>query len=121
MVVILCICVFVLSWTQFGRTIYSIGGNKEAARFVGINTDRYITYAFMLSGLFAAFAGILLASRLSSNQPTAGTGAEFDALAAIVIGGAKLSGGNGSVTRTLVGVFIIGFISNGINLLVLCP
>jgi ribose transport system permease protein len=117
MLVIFSICAFVLFWTKFGRHIYSIGGNRKAAHLFGINVDRHIIYAFMVSGFLSAFSGIMLASRLSSTQPTAGTGAEFDALAAIVIGGTKLSGGKGSIARTLVGVFVIGLINNGINLL----
>jgi ribose transport system permease protein len=117
MLAIFSVCAFVLSWTKIGRNIYSIGGNRRAARLFGINVDRHIVYAFMVSGFFAAFSGIMLASRLSATQPTAGTGAEFDALAAIVIGGTKLSGGKGSIARTLAGVFIIGLINNGINLL----
>ncbi|MGI5122362.1 substrate-binding domain-containing protein [Marinactinospora thermotolerans] len=108
---------FVLRRTYSGRAMYAIGGNAEAARLSGIKVGRQQLVIYALSGLFAAVAGILLASRLSSAQPEAGTGYELDAIAAVVIGGASLSGGVGSAMGTFVGALILGVLRNGLNLL----
>jgi ribose transport system permease protein len=97
--------------------MYAIGGNEEAARLSGINVVGQKLLIYTLSGLFAAIAGILLTARLASAQPQAGVGFELDAIAAVVIGGASLSGGVGSATGTIVGAFILGVLRNGLNLL----
>ncbi|TQN31592.1 monosaccharide ABC transporter substrate-binding protein (CUT2 family) /monosaccharide ABC transporter membrane protein (CUT2 family) [Haloactinospora alba] len=107
----------VLRRTYSGRAMYAIGGNTEAARLSGIKVGRQQLAVFALSGLFAAVAGVLLASRLASAQPEAGDGYELDAIAAVVIGGASLSGGVGSATGTFVGALILGVLRNGLNLL----
>lgn len=108
---------FVLRRTYSGRVMYAIGGNREAARLSGIKVDRQQLVVFALSGLFAAVAGILLAARLASSQPEAGTGYELDAIAAVVIGGASLAGGAGTALGTFVGALILGVLRNGLNLL----
>ncbi|MPY22972.1 ribose ABC transporter permease [Shewanella sp. YLB-07] len=113
---------FVLVWvmlthTRLGRYIYAIGGNESAARLSGINVDRVKIAVYGLSGMMAALAGLIVTSRLSSAQPTAGTSYELDAIAAVVVGGASLAGGRGFIWGTLVGALIIGFLNNALNLL----
>lgn len=107
----------VLGFTPLGRQVYAVGSNPEAAYLAGIPVDRVRLWAYALSGLFAGVAGILLAARLDSAQPTAGVGYELDAIAAVVLGGTRLAGGAGSVTGTLIGNLIIAVLNNGLNLL----
>lgn len=116
-IVIYIIFFVVLNYTKFGRYIYAIGGNEEAVRLSGINVNIYKTSAYVLSGMMASMAGIVLASRLNSGQPTACDGWEMDAIAAVVIGGTKLSGGDGKIQMTLVGALILGVLSNGLNIM----
>jgi ribose transport system permease protein len=97
--------------------MYAIGGNEEAARLSGINVTRQKLVIYGLSGLFAGVAGVLSTARLASAQPQAGTGFELDAIAAVVIGGASLTGGVGTATGTLIGALILGVLRNGLNLL----
>lgn len=111
------ITAFVLRRTYAGRAMYAIGGNAEAARLSGIKVTRQRLLIYALSGAFAAVAGILLAARLASAQPEAGSGYELDAIAAVVIGGASLSGGAGTALGTLVGALILAVLRNGLNLL----
>ncbi len=113
---------FVVLWcllhkTPFGRKTYAIGGNEKAALISGINVDRMKILIYALNGLLAALAGAILASRLDSAQPTAGTSYELDAIAAVVLGGTSLSGGRGRIVGTLIGALIIGTLNNGLNLL----
>ncbi|GAA2611257.1 substrate-binding domain-containing protein [Actinomadura fulvescens] len=107
----------VLARTYSGRAMYAIGGNEEAARLSGIKVSRQKLVTYALSGAFAAVAGIVLAARLSSAQPQAASGYELDAIAAVVIGGASLSGGKGRAFGTLVGALILAVLRNGLNLL----
>ncbi|MEV4242293.1 ABC transporter permease [Streptosporangium canum] len=107
----------ILSRTYSGRAMYAIGGNEEAARLSGINVNRQKLITYALAGLFAAVAGIVLASRLASAQPQAAAGYELDAIAAVVIGGASLSGGKGRAFGTFVGALILAVLRNGLNLL----
>ncbi len=107
---------FFLNRTRSGRAIVAIGGNVEAVRLAGINVTWNIFLAYMLSGLFAALAGVILASRLGISQPSVGVGFELDAIAACVIGGAILGGGGGSTFGTLAGVVALGMIDNLLNL-----
>lgn len=111
------ITALVLARTYSGRAMYAIGGNEEAARLSGIRVRRQKLVIYGLSGAFAAVAGIVLASRLASAQPQAATGYELDAIAAVVIGGASLSGGVGKASGTLVGALILAVLRNGLNLL----
>jgi ribose transport system permease protein len=106
-----------LSRTVYGRDLYAIGGNREAARLCGIPVDRRLNLAYALSGASAALAAIVLAGRMNSGFPLAGTGAELDAIAAVIIGGASFFGGVGTVGGTLIGALIIAFLRNGLNLL----
>ncbi|AOS66163.1 ABC transporter permease [Actinoalloteichus hymeniacidonis] len=106
---------FVLVRTYSGRAMYAIGGNEEAARLSGINVRNQKLVVYALSGLFAAMAGMMLAGRLSSAGPQAAEGYELDAIAAVVIGGASLSGGIGRATGTLVGALILAVLRNGLN------
>ncbi|MFJ2195126.1 substrate-binding domain-containing protein [Streptomyces violaceusniger] len=111
----------VLGRTYPGRAMYAIGGNEEAARLSGIRVTRQKLVIYALSGGFAAVAGIVLASRLSSAQPQAAVGYELDAIAAVVIGGASLSGGVGKASGTLIGALILAVLRNGLNLLEVSP
>ncbi|MFJ9346732.1 substrate-binding domain-containing protein [Streptomyces sp. NPDC101237] len=111
------IAAFVLGRTYIGRSMYAIGGNEEAARLSGLRVSKQKLAIYALSGLFAAVAGIVLASRLSSAQPQAANGYELDAIAAVVIGGASLAGGTGKASGTLIGALILAVLRNGLNLL----
>ncbi len=107
----------ILARTYTGRAMFAIGGNEEAARLSGIDVRRRKLVIYALSGLFAAVAGIVLAARLTSAQPQAAMGYELDAIAAVVIGGASLSGGSGKASGTLIGALILAVLRNGLNLL----
>jgi ribose/xylose/arabinose/galactoside ABC-type transport system permease subunit len=107
---------FFINRTTAGRAIVAIGGNEEAVRLAGINVRGQIMLAYIISGVCAALAGVLLASRLGIAQPSLGAGFELDAIAACVIGGAILGGGGGSVLGTFGGVVILGLIDNLLNL-----
>jgi ribose/xylose/arabinose/galactoside ABC-type transport system permease subunit len=111
------IAALILARTYAGRAMFAIGGNEEAARLSGINVKRRKLVIYALSGLFAAVAGIVLAARLTSAQPQAAGGYELDAIAAVVIGGASLSGGSGKASGTLIGALILAVLRNGLNLL----
>jgi ribose transport system permease protein len=117
MLVMWAITVGILLSTYAGRAMYAIGGNEEASRLSGINVSRQKLLIYTLSGLFAGIAGILLTARLASAQPQAGFTFELDAIAAVVIGGASLSGGVGTASGTLIGALILGVLRNGLNLL----
>ncbi|WP_329070831.1 ABC transporter permease/substrate-binding protein [Streptomyces sp. NBC_01429] len=117
MIVMGLVTAVVLGRTYLGRSMYAIGGNEEAARLSGLRVKRQKVAVYALSGLFAAVAGIVLASRLASAQPQAAQGYELDAIAAVVIGGASLSGGVGKASGTLIGALILAVLRNGLNLL----
>jgi len=106
-----------LQHTKFGKHVYAIGGNIQAAIVSGINVDRAVVLIFVFSGIMTAIGGIVLASRLSAGQPTAGVGFELDAIASAVIGGTSFTGGVGTVFGTIVGALIIGVLNNGLDLL----
>jgi ribose transport system permease protein len=108
---------FVLSSTRFGRYVYAMGGNEEATRLSGVNVRMHKTLVYGVSGLTSAVAAVLLTARLNSAQPIAGIMYELDAIAATVIGGTSLSGGEGGVGGTLIGALIMGVLRNGLNLL----
>lgn len=103
--------------SRTGRHIYAVGGNAQAARFAGINVDRILNIVYILCGLLAAMAGVLMAGRTNSGYPNAGLQAELDAIAAVIIGGASFFGGRGTVIGTFVGVLIMGLLRNGLNLM----
>lgn len=106
-----------LNSTRFGRHIYAIGGNEQAARISGLNVGRIKIGVYMIAGLLSGLAGLVLSSRIGSGQPGLGVGYELDAIAAAVIGGTSLSGGIGTIWGTIVGALIIGVLNNGLDLL----
>jgi ribose transport system permease protein len=117
---------YVLAWlylsvTKGGRTIYAIGSNAEAARTAGLNVLAFSILPYVISGALSAVAGVLLSAQILSIDPLAGTALELDAIAAVVIGGASLYGGRGSIVGTLIGVLIMVMIRNGLNLLGVSP
>lgn len=120
--VVIMVVIFIGAWllltkNRFGRYIYAIGGNEEAARLSGINTKKHLVGVYAIAGMLAALSGIILTARLNSAQPTAGMAFEMDAIAAVVLGGTSLAGGRGTIVGTLVGALIIGVLDNGLNLL----
>ncbi|NOH22164.1 ribose ABC transporter permease [Vibrio europaeus] len=117
MVIVFAAVWYLLNHTRFGRYVYALGGNESATRLSGINVDRVKIGVYAICGLLAALAGIIVTSRLSSAQPTAGMGYELDAIAAVVLGGTSLMGGKGRIMGTLIGALIIGFLNNALNLL----
>ena len=117
MIVIAVIAHIVTRYTPFGLHVYSTGGNAETTRLAGISPDRIKMAVYMISGFLAALGGVLLTARLWSAQPNAAAGWELDAIAAPVLGGTSLFGGVGSIGGTVIGAFIIGVLSNGLNLM----
>ncbi len=126
MPILLAALVFAAAWvmlrrTRHGEYLYAMGNNPVAARLVGIHTGRYRVLVFTLSGGLSALAGLILTARLDSAQPTAGVAFELDAIAAVVLGGTRFTGGVGGLGGTLLGALIIGVLDNGINLLNISP
>jgi ribose transport system permease protein len=117
LIVIAILAHLILTRTRLGRYTYAIGSNAEAARLSGIPIRKYLTWIYILSGLLAGFAGMIASSRVASGQPNAGVGLELDVIAAAVIGGASLFGGQGTIIGTLIGAFLIALIHNGAVLL----
>ncbi len=112
---------FVLSRTVFGHNVYAVGGNREAAHLAGINTTRTEMLVYVIAGVLAGLSGIILTGRLDAALPTSATGLELNAIAAVVIGGASLFGGKGTMLGTLLGALTIGVLANGLNLLNVSP
>ncbi len=108
---------FVLERTRYGRHVYAVGANAEAARLAGVRVKRVILSVYVIGGLCAGLAGIIFAARVVSAQPTAGTGYELDAIAAVVLGGTSLAGGRGRIIGTLIGSVILGVLSTGLILM----
>ncbi|OON41327.1 ribose ABC transporter permease [Izhakiella australiensis] len=117
MAVVYILAWFVLERTRYGRHIYAVGGNAHAARLAGVRVNRIIASVYMIAGICAGLAGIIFAARVISAQPTAGTGYELDAIAAVVLGGTSLAGGRGRIIGTLIGSVILGVLSTGLILL----
>jgi ribose transport system permease protein len=107
----------ILRYTRLGLYTYAIGGNEQATRFSGVHIDRYKLGVYGLMGLAAGVAGVMWSSRLNSTQPTVATGAELDAIAAVVIGGTSLFGGEGTIVGTLIGALLMAVIRNGLTLM----
>jgi ribose transport system permease protein len=116
-IIVFAICAYVLTQTRYGRYVYAVGGNEDSSRLSGINVNNVKTWVYIISGAAAAIAGIIVTSRIGSAAPTAGSGYELDAIAAIVIGGTNLVGGEGTILGTIIGVLIIGVLNNGLNLM----
>jgi ribose transport system permease protein len=108
---------YLLNHTKLGRHIYALGGNESATKLSGINVDAIKISVYAIAGFLSALSGLIVTSRLSSAQPTAGYGYELDAIAAVVLGGTSLMGGKGTIMGTLLGALIIGFLNNALNLL----
>lgn len=117
MIILIIIFVILLNKTRFGTYVYAVGGNRESARLSGVPIKKVEILVFTISGFLAAFAGIVLSSRMYSGQPKAGDGYEMDAIAACVLGGISMAGGTGHVSGTVIGAVVIGIISNGLNLI----
>jgi ribose transport system permease protein len=116
LVLVFVVFAVVMRYTVFGRTVYAIGANPVAARLTGIHTKRTIFILFVISGLACALSGLILNSQLASASPTAATGLELSVITAVVLGGATLSGGEGTVFGTALGVLVIGVLNNGLVL-----
>lgn len=112
---------FFMRKSRTGRYIYAIGGNEKASLLSGIRVNKVLMFVYVMAGILSAVAGILVTARLDSAQPNAGMGYELDAIAAVVIGGASLSGGRGSIIGTVIGGLIIGVLNNGLVLLDVSP
>jgi len=116
MLILYVIAHIVMTRTVLGRYLYAVGGNSEAARLSGVPVKRVILFAYVMSGLLAGVGGVVMASQLKSGSPTYGTMYELYVIAAVVVGGTSLSGGEGKILGTLTGAFIIAVIQNGMNL-----
>ena len=117
LIVVLIITAIIMNKTKLGRHMYAVGGNAQAAEFSGISVAKVKFLVHTFSGLMAGLAGVVLASRMYSGQPTAGDGAEMDAIAAVVVGGTSMAGGSGKMGGTIIGGLIIGVLNNGLNLM----
>lgn len=115
LVITIVLAYLILRFTSFGRRFLAVGGNEEASSLAGINTKATKMWAYIICGILSALAGIILASRLGTCQPTSGEGNELDAIAAVVVGGTSLNGGSGSVIGTLWGALIIGILNSALN------
>lgn len=115
--VVFLICSIILYWTKYGRYIYGVGGNAKAARVSGINVKKITCSAYMIAGVLAGLAGVVLTSRVSSGLAMAGQNYETDAIAAVVMGGTSLAGGKGRLWGTLIGVLIIAVLNNGLDMM----
>lgn len=120
-IIVIIIGVFILKKSILGRYIYAIGGNEDAARLSGINVNLWKVSTYALHGLLTAIAGIVLTARMNSGQPSAATGIELDIIAAVVIGGTSLSGGEGGLFGTVIGALVITVLNNGLTLLNVNP
>jgi ribose transport system permease protein len=107
----------ILAKTVLGRYNVALGSNEEATRLSGVNTDRWKIAIYTLAGSFAGLAGVLIASRLNSAQPALGAGYELDAIAAVVIGGTSLAGGDGTILGTIIGAFVKSVLDNGLRII----
>jgi ribose transport system permease protein len=117
MIISIVIFVILLNHTKFGTYVYAVGGNRESAHLSGVPIQKVEILVFTITGFLAAFAGLVLSSRMFSGQPAAGVGYELDAIAACVLGGISMSGGIGRISGTVIGAMVIGIISNGLNLI----
>ncbi len=109
--------VFLLHYTKFGRQVFAVGGNEHSAVVSGINASKVKFFVYLLSGLLSAIAAIVLSARIQTGQPAVGEGYELDAITAVVIGGTSLSGGTGTILGSMIGMLIIGVMTNGLDLL----
>lgn len=120
-IVVVAIMTWMLKYTELGRSFYAVGGNEEATRYSGVRVDRIKIAAYTISAICCGIAAVVMASRINAAPPAAGDGYELDAIAAVVIGGASLSGGEGSALGTLLGALIMAVLKNGLNMLNVNP
>ncbi|GLK65595.1 ribose ABC transporter permease [Paracoccus kondratievae] len=124
--VVIMVAIYAVAWvllqrTAFGRHVYALGGNENAARLSGVKTQRVKLAVYGISGLTSALAAVILTGRLMSGQPNAGVGFELDAIAAVVLGGTAIAGGRGLILGTLIGAVLLGILNNGLNLMGINP
>ena len=117
MFIVFIVLYVLLHKTAFGKSVYAIGGNEKAAYISGVKLNKVKIIIYSISGIMASISGLIITSRLSSAQPTAGASYEMDAIAAVVLGGTSLSGGKGRILGTLIGTLIIGVLNNGLNII----
>lgn len=117
MFIVFIVLYVLLHRTAFGKSVYAIGGNEKAAYISGVKLNKVKIIIYSISGMMASISGLIITSRLSSAQPTAGASYEMDAIAAVVLGGTSLSGGKGRILGTLIGALIIGVLNNGLNII----
>lgn len=117
LVAVFFILYFVLNFTEFGRAVYAVGGNVEAARLSGVNINKVRFMSFGITGFLAAFSGLMVSSQIMSGTPSVGTNGEMTAISSIIIGGASLSGGIGKITGTLIGILFLGIVLNGMTIM----
>lgn len=117
MFIVFIVLYVLLHKTAFGKSVYAIGGNEKAAYISGVKLNKVKIIIYSISGIMASISGLIITSRLSSAQPTAGASYEMDAIAAVVLGGTSLSGGKGRIIGTLIGALIIGVLNNGLNII----
>jgi D-xylose transport system permease protein len=117
MIILLLLLTFIATKTEFGRSIYAIGGNREAAKYSGLNIRKTLLLVFVVSGFLSSIAGLILTARLNAGTVSAGTMAELDAIAAAVIGGASLAGGIGTVPGAMLGALIMASLDNGMSMM----
>ena len=120
-ILVYAIAYVVLTRTPFGRHVYATGGNYEASRLSGIKVSKILFLVYAISGFTSALAGLIISSRLMSGQPNAGVAFELDAIAAVVLGGAAMNGGKGTIIGTLMGALLLGVLNNGLNLIGINP
>lgn len=120
-ILIIALGIVALHYSSFGREVYAVGGNATAARYSGINVDRVKVIGLTLAGTLAGFAGLILSARSHAARPDVGTGLELDVITAVILGGAALSGGRGTIFGALIGSLIIGILSNGLVLIGVDP
>ena len=116
MIVAFIIFGFILAKTRFGRSLYAIGGNKDAARLAGLNPQRIVLLTFIMMGVMCAIGGIVFAARMNSGQPAANVNLEFDAITAVILGGVSFTGGVGSMGGSIIGVFLIQAFNTGLTM-----
>lgn len=121
LIIVFLLAHYILTQTSYGRSVYAVGGNREAARLSGIRVKTSEFLVYTLNGLMCGMAGLILTARLGSAQSTSGTGIEMDAIAAVILGGTSLSGGVGFVLPTVVGAMIMGIIDNILTLMNVNP
>lgn len=121
LIAVFAILYFTLNYTEFGRSVYAVGGNVESARLSGVNVKRVRRLSFGITGSLAALSGLMVAAQIMSGTPSVGTGGEMNAISSVIIGGASLSGGLGKIGGTLIGILFLGVVLNGMTIMGVSP